>query len=444
MFRISRRLSCLGLLWAFSWGMVDPGAALAVEGELKFQDVLVGVADGAELQRELHRHTGLNHAVRLAKATTLTCFVQEEIVGGEKSVHGLLIPEGVMLDLNGSTLQLDLRSNSYGVRLSNRSGIRNGTIKIIRSEGKGLQSCWHSGVSVGAAYGDGGSTAKPGRFSTVKNWSIEGITIDQPFAASAIQLMSEACHGVIRDITVLDSDKALLGVGLDWGSVGPITAEDKQIPRMRQLWERGEIYSTHPHHVLIERIRVGKLLRNQDANDAGVRISACHNITVRDVEIETATTAVMIVGGDLGYEYARQDQREFAHRGHVIENVRIKKALLFGLVFNGLADNVWRAQKNHGYQAVRDPAHPGLDKLTVKNVVLHGTNDPRSQGIYAVSLSGAELEQVEISGFGIGVHVEDWVHGMTFRDCKVTGNKRDRQIEGATEPAVGVVFDPTP
>lgn len=413
----------------------------AAEGERTFQEVLVEVSDGAELQRELHRHTGLNHAVRLTKATTLTCFVQEEVVEGETSIHGLLVPEGVMLDLNGSTLQLDLRSNSYGVRLSNRSGIRNGTIKIVRSEGKGLQSCWHSGVSVGAAYGDGGTTAKPGRFSTVKDWSIEAITIDQPFAASAIQLMSEACHGVIRDITVLDSEKALLGAGLDWGSVGPITAEDRQIPRMRELWERGEIYSTHPHDVLIERIRVGKLLRNQDANDAGVRISACHNITVRDVEIETATTAVMIVGGDLGYEYARKDQREFAHRGHVIENVRIKKALRFGLVFNGLADNVWRAQKNHGYQVVRDPAHPGLDKLVVKNVELNGPGDPRSQGIYAVSLSGAEFERVDVSGFAIGVHVEDWVRGMVFRDCKVAGNTRDKQIEGATEPAVGVVFE---
>ena len=427
------------------WGNVcraddlQPAAAKAV-----FRDVTIDVATGAALQQELHRHTGLNHCARLAKPITLTCFVQEEVVGGEKSIHGLLIPEGVILDLNGGTLQLDLRSNSYGVRLSNGSGIRNGTIRVVRSEGKGLQSCWHSGISIGAAYGDGGTTAKPGRFSTVKDWSIEKITIDQPFAASAIQMMSEVCHGVIRDVTILDSEKALLGIGLDWGSVGPITADDKQIPRMRQLWERGEIYSTHPHDVLIERIRIGKLLRRQDANDAGVRVSACHNITIRDVEIEAAMTAVMIVGGDLGYEYARKDQREFAHRGHIIENVRIKQAFLYGLVLNGLADNVWRAQKNHGYQVVRDPAHPGLDRLTVKNVVLQGTNDPRSQGVYAVALSGAELEGLEITGFGIGVHVEDWVRGMAFRNCKITGNQRDTQIEGATEPAVDVVFDPAP
>ncbi len=61
----------------------------------------------------------------------------------------------------------------------------------------------------------------PGRFSKVSHWSINDITIDQPFEAAAIQLMSEACHGTILNVTVLDSPKALLGIGMDWGSVGP-------------------------------------------------------------------------------------------------------------------------------------------------------------------------------------------------------------------------------
>ena len=67
---------------------------------------------------------------------------------------------------------------------------------------------------------------------------------------------------------------------------------------------------------------------------------------------------------------------------------------------------------------------------------------PGAQGIYAVSLSDATLEGLDIAGFDIGVHVEDWVRGMHFRACKIGGNRRDVQVEGATEPAVGVVFDP--
>jgi hypothetical protein len=404
--------------------------------------VTVGVADGAELQRELYRHGGSDCCVRIDRPRELTCAVREDMVGDEKSIHAILVPEGVRLDLNGSTLLLDLRSNSYGVRLASHSAVRNGTIRVVHSAGKGSQACWHSGVSVGAAYGDGGTPEKRGRFSKVSHWSIEDITIDQQVAASAIQLMSEACHGTIRNVRILDSEKALLGIGLDWGSVGPITSEDKEIPRMRRLWEQGQIYSTHPHDITIENIRVGKLLRNVDGNDAGVRCSACHRITIRNVSVETAATAVAIFGGDLGYEFASEEQRKFAHAGYVVDNVRIASALKYGIVLNGLADNVWRSRRNHGYDAVRDPAHPGLEKPVLRNVELRGGSMPRAQGIYAVALTDATLEKIDIAGFDIGVHVEDWVRGMRFRDCKVAGNRQNTRIEGATEPAEGVVFDP--
>jgi hypothetical protein len=254
--------------------------------------------------------------------------------------------------------------------------------------------------------------------------------------------MSEACHGTIKNVRILDSDKALLGIGLDWGTVGPITTEDKEVPRMRQLWEQGKIYSTHPHDIVIENIRVGKLLRNGDGNDAGVRVSACHKISIRNVEVDTAATAVAIFGGDFGYEFAPPDQRELAHSGYSIENVRINNALRFGLVLNGLADNIWRSRLNYGYKTVLDPAHPGLNKLKVKNLDLQGSHQPNSQGIYAVSLTDATFENVAIRSFAIGVHVEDWVRGMTFKNTQTTDNTRNRVVEGATEPAINVVFDP--
>jgi len=328
------------------------------------------------------------------------------------------------------------------VRLANDSSIRNGAIKVVRSEGKGSQACWHSGISVGAAYGDGGTPEKPGHFSTVRNWLIENITIDQPFAASAIQLMSETCHGVIRNVTILDSPNALLGVGMDWGSVGPITTEDAQIARMRQLWEAGKIYSTHPHDVLVENLNVGRLTRIGDANDAGVRCSACHNITIRNVKVAEAATAVAIFGGDLGYEFAREDQREAQHTGYRIEDVRIERAGIIGLVLNGSADNVYRASRNLGYQPVRDPVHPGLDRPIIKNLTLRGGGDRQNrQGIYAVALTDGVLENITIENFDIGVHVEDWVRGMRLQNTRFADNRKDTQIEGATEAATGVVFD---
>lgn len=413
----------------------------AAIGDTNQRIVAVDVATGDELQRSLQAHAGSGSCLRIAKPVSLTCQVNEEDLGAEKSIHALLIPHGVQLDLNGSTLLLDLRSNSYGVRLSNDSAIRNGTIRVVRSEGKGSQACWHSGISIGAAYGDGGTPEKPGLFATVSRWAVENITIDQQFAASAIQLMSESCHGLIRNIRILDSDKALLGIGLDWGTVGPITTEDKEVPRMKKLWEQGQIYSTHPHDVLIENIRVGKLGRNVDGNDAGVRCSACHRITIRNLEVEDAATAVAIFGGDFGYEFARPDLRGLDHQGYLIDGVKIAKARRFGIVLNGMADNIWRSCRNHGYVSVRDPVHPGLDRVTIRNAVLRGDDSPQSQGLYATSLTAGTIDDLDVSGFAIGVRVKDWVNGLQFRRTQLAHNDVGKRIDGATEPPTGVRFE---
>lgn len=405
------------------------------------EPIIIAPDSGIELQKILLLHRGENRHLQFARPSSLECLMHDEIVAGEKSTQALLIPEGVHLDLQGGTLLLDCRSNGYGVRLMNHSSIRNGTIKVVRSEGKGSQGCWHSGISVGAAYGEGGTPDSPGYFTKVGNWSIENLIIDQPFEASAIQLMSEAHHGSISNITILNSSKALLGIGMDWGSVGPITTEDREIPRMRRLFEAGEIYSTHPHDITIENVKVGRLTRNVDGNDAGVRCSACHNITIRNLEVEEAAVAVAIFGGDFGYEFARQDQREFQHRSYLIEKVKIDKALIFGLVLNGAADNIYRACLNHGYNPLRDPVHPGIERPILRDLKLTGGGERANrQGIYAVAVSEGEIGRTTIENFGIGVHIEDWVNGLRFESTDFRNNRRDTQIEGQTEPPKRVSF----
>jgi hypothetical protein len=399
--------------------------------------------DGAELQAALWRHTETGNTLQLPAGSTLILPPREERVGPDRetSRHPLLIPPGVRLDLNGATLLLELTVNCHGVRLSNDSALRNGRIRVIRSEGKGLQACWHSGVSIGAAYGDGGTPDRPGVFSTVAQWAVEDLVIEQPFPAAAMQLMSEACRGVIRRVTIADSAQALLGVGLDWGSVGPITSEDREISRMRGLWERGEIYSTHPHDILIEEVRVGRLGRCQDGNDAGIRCSACDHITIRDLRVEAAGAALAIVGGELGYEFAQRDLRDRAHQGYDVDGVRIGRAGIFGLVLNGLADNVWRARENHGYDPVRDPTRPGLDRPRLRNIDLRGAGG-KSQGLYAVSVTDAHLDRIAIRGFETGVHPEDWVDGLRLTGAVLAENIHDSRIEGVRSPARRVEITP--
>lgn len=399
--------------------------------------------DGTELQAALWRQAETGHTLQLPPQATLTLTPREERLGPhrELSRHPLLIPPGVRLDLNGATLLLEFTANSYGVRLSNDSALRNGIIKVVRSEGKGLQACWHSGVSIGAAYGDGGTPDRPGVFSTVSQWGVEDLVIEQPFPAAAMQLMSEACRGVIRRVTIADSAKALLGVGLDWGSVGPITSEDQKIAPMRRLWERGEIYSTHPHDIALEEVRVGRLGRCQDGNDAGIRCSACHDITIRDLRVEAAGVALALFGGDLGYEFARHDLRDRAHQGYDVDGVRIGRAEIFGLVLNGLADNVWRARENHGYEPVRDPCRPGLDQPRLRNIDLRGAGG-KSQGVYAVAVTDAHLDRIQIRRFETGVHPEDWVDGLRLTGAVLAENTHHARIEGVRSPAQRVEITP--
>lgn len=422
------------------WTIVGLAAMPSIHAcDLPTTEFLGQTAD--ELQHELMLRSGTRCCVRLPPSFQLNCGVREDIVAGEKSTHALLIPEGVELDLNDGALLLDLRSNSYGVRLCTGATVRNGTIKVIHSEGKGSQACWHSAISVGAAYGDGGTPENPGHFVTVSHWKIESVTIDQQVEAAAIQLMSDACHGVIRDVTIEDSKLALLGIGMDWGCVGPMTSEDALLPRMKMLWASKQIYTTHPHDILLENVRVGRLGRNKDANDAGVRCSACHRITIRNVEIESAACAIAIWGGDCGYEYARADLQQDAHSGYIIDDITIHDAQRYGLVLNGTADNILRAQANHDYEPIHDPVHPGINGLRVSNMHAVGSENVGSQGIYAVAVSGAELTNMQIRKFAVGIHAEDWVNGMSFRNSQMDNNGRDILLEGTKEPATGVTFE---
>jgi len=402
---------------------------------------IVEVQDGASLQQALEKHASKPGIVKISQPAELKCLALESKVRDEISRHALLIPENIILDLNGATLLLDLRSNSHGVRLSNHSGIRNGTVRIVRSENKGSQGIWHSAISIGAPYDDGGTPDKPGYFSKIEHWSIEDMTIDQPFAASAIQIMSEGCFGVIRRVHILDSREALLGIGMDWGSVGKMTTADDTIPRMRELWDKNEIYSTHPHDILIEDITIGNLTRNVDSNDAGVRCSACYNVRIRNVHVASAAAAVSIFGGDCGFEFAPKDLRPLAHTGYEIDGLSIDKAFRIGIVLNGLSDNVYRSSLSHGYQMQLDPAQPGLNGVVIRNTQLTGDGSPKSLGMFITAVSKVQLQNVTIKDFDIGVRIKDWINGLQFKSCDLSHNKEAQSISNSAATPQGVVFE---
>ncbi len=276
---------------------------------------------GEELEKKMLALSESGGGVMLLpKDSTMTATLHTMVYKNWRSPHALLVPEHVTLDLNGSTMILDFDANGYGIRLASWSAIQNGTVRIGRCEHSGSQRIWHSAVSVGAAYGDGGTPDNLSYFSKITGWRMENLTIDQRLNQSAIQLMSESSHGVIRNIRILDSPMAALGIGLDWGTVGPISMADPAQPAMGALFRQKKIYSLHPHDILIQKIRIGHLGRNINDDDAaGIRTSGCYNITIDDVEIEEAADGIAIHCGDAGYEYALEPDRSTGHTGYVIK-----------------------------------------------------------------------------------------------------------------------------
>ncbi len=103
------------------------------------------------------------------------------------------------------------------------------------------------------------------------------MAVDQPFERSAIQVMAGSNHGIITNVTILDSPAAVLGIGFDWGSVGPLRTDDNAIQQMRDLFEQGMLYSTHPHDILIDGVHIGNLGSDGDDDRAGIRTAGCYN-----------------------------------------------------------------------------------------------------------------------------------------------------------------------
>jgi hypothetical protein len=377
----------------------------------------------------------------LPKNSTLTATVRSVTYKARQSHHALLVPEDITLDLNGSTILLDLRSNSYGVRLASRSTIRNGTIRLIRSEGGGSQRIFHAALSVGAAYGDGGTADNPSYFSKIVGWRMENLTIDQPFNHSAIQLMSEAANGVIRDIRIADSKEAPLGIGLDWGTVGPLNMADEKQKEMHALFAQGKLYGTHPHDILIQKIRVGRLTKNEnDDGSAAIRTSACYNITIDDVEIKETGVGVALHAGDAGFEYALSPHREIGHAGYVIKNLKVHKAFRKGIIIDGFSDNIYRAVYNHGDHSLLSPVTPGINKPVIQNVWMRGDGFTGDCGITIYYSVGARLENIDVAEFHKGIHIGIWTKDVTVSNSRIHDNKYGMAIKSPEKKPENIVL----
>ena len=326
------------------------------------------------------------------------CTQRSQLYKGSVSKHGLLIPEDVVLDLNSGRVDLRLTEQSYGVRLAWRATIMNGEVRVVESIGAGSQSIWHSAVSVGAANGDGGTADVPSYFSEIGNWNMINLRINQPFAHSGIQVMSEAHHGVIDGVRIASSTQATIGIGLDWGDVGNFHSNEKMLTAMRTLWEHGYVYTTHPHDITIQNIAVENLTRNANDDSAAIRTSATHNITIRNVMVAEAGSGIVLRAGDVGYEFARTADRQHAHQGLVVENFAIYNAHRKGVFLDGYADNFDRASRLYGCEQLQNPAPSRLQSPQVRSGYIRGHFGAEA-GVYMKYVTAALIEGIDSQEF---------------------------------------------
>jgi hypothetical protein len=55
--------------------------------------------------------------------------------------------------------------------------------------------------------------------------------------------------------------------------------------------------------------------------------------------------------------------------------------------------------------------------------------------VYAVAVTDAHLDRIQIRGFETGVHPEDWVDGLQLTRAVLEDNQHAARIEGVRSPA---------
>jgi hypothetical protein len=382
------------------------------------------------LQNELLSLSAAGGGVyQFAPRYAVICSIRGQVYMGAASDHALLVPEDVTLDLNDGHIDLRLQAQGYGIRLARRSTLKNGHVGVVYSDGAGSQGIFHSAVTVGAANHEGGTVANPSYFSNIGNWKILNLTIEQPFPRAAIAVMSEAHHGEIDHVRIVRSAAALIGISLDWGDVGNIVSADAQIPAMRVLFDNHQVYTTHPHDITITNIEAEPILGISPGtggeDNAVIRTSAVHNITIRGVIADEAQNGIVMRAGDLGYEFALgtvDEVKAIAHAGLVVEDFTLYNVHDKGVYLDGQADNVSRVEHDplvpaelryHPRLGQGSSEYPGFQTPWVRYGYARG-HFTAIAGVYLQFVKNALIEDIDSQEFGHGIRVDTGVRSSTI------------------------------
>lgn len=339
-----------------------------------------------------------------------------------------IVKQGVLLEMNRATFAATLGSgNVYGLRLSNYSGVRNGTIAVTSTGTPSLQFIFHAAISLGEANSNGGTPASPSTYSTVHDFLVEDMTLSTTrLHTPAIQGAGNIYNGVIRRITI-PSNAFCSGIHLDWSDIGsPVSSSN--ITGTRAAFDLGNCYTTHPHGILIEDIVCGALTCAAvgDLGSSIVRLSACYNITVRNLQAETTTlTGFRHVGGDLGFEFAPASIKPMACKGITVDGITIlapDASFKDGIYIDTLADNIYREQfLAAAYVPLMNPLMHADIRVTAN---LSGPNVASGYGARISQARGVKISG-SVQKFDIGVWADEFLQDIDLDELTTTANRSD-------------------
>lgn len=339
-----------------------------------------------------------------------------------------IVRVGVLLEMNRATFTATLGSgNVYGLRLSNYSGVRNGTINVISTGTPSSQLIFHNAISLGEANSNGGTPASPSEFSTVHHFLVQKMTVGTTRQyCPAIQGAGNLYAFLIEDIEI-PSSSTCSGVHLDWSDIGsPVSSSN--IAGTRAAFDLGNCYTTHPHHGTIRRITCGNLSvpASADLGSSIVRLSACYDIRVEDLYAENVTlTGFRQVGGDLGFEFAPPEVKRHACRGIRVRNVTLGNMAATGTAdgiwVDTFADNVYREKFLTGYSPMLDPQMHG--DVIVEGGSLVGPNADSQNGVRIIQARGVKIRNVNLSRWKYGAWIDEFSQYITLEGSTITGNR---------------------
>lgn len=403
--------------------------------------LITAVGDGVANDRVAIQAT--IDAVAAAGGGTVICTsgATYRIVINGGAYDGLVLKDGVTLNVNNATINLECTGSVYGIRMQSNSHIVGpGTIKTTVSSSPGSSAWWHAPVVVGAAYGEVTDVGDLGDYINASNWSVRSVTLDSVRTGYGGELFAGIggiSHGLIEDVIILDNSTVSIAIGLDHGTVGNLDASD--IPASRVLFDAGLAYSVFPHDITIRRCKIGNMTKTPDGlgdGGFGVRLSGCYKIKVEDVEVASSSYCGFFhTAGDFGFEFAPTNAiKRRRYRGTTFKNCHVYDSLTsFGFVCEAYADNIAAAVSGSGYSPLLPPIN-NTDILFEGCRTISSVASTAGPGFYISNMIGGTLRNCHSFFQQYGVQVINGCDQLLIDGGTFVSSYKDGIYVGDTDP----------